>query len=218
MDHFLTTKTKARIRILIADDHEIVREGIVSCIKTQDDFEIVGLAKNGLETLHRIDELSPDVLLLDIQMPLLDGHDILKALKERAFGPKSIVISTFSADDIVRRALLAGAMAYLLKDAPREEIWETIRKVAKGQTVVKPSLLPRSHEALNKAPLTNRELDVLGLMAKGHSNKQIGLQLSITEGTAKTHVFAIMEKLGANGRTEAVVIAARRGILELSGP
>ncbi|MFY7873854.1 MAG: response regulator [Pirellula sp.] len=206
------------IRVLIADDHEIVREGIASCIESESGFEIVGRACNGREAVGLYDSLHPDVLLLDVQMPIMNGHEVLAELSTRKPPPKVIVITIFAGDETARRSIHGGALGYLLKDSPRRVIWDAIRQVAAGKRVIDESVLPALTQTMSKSPLTKREIEVLRLMASGCGNKEIGVQLSITEGTAKTHVFAIMEKLGASGRTEAVVIAARRGILELSSP
>lgn len=204
------------IRILIADDHEIVREGIARCMASEPDFEIVGLADNGRQSIELYDLLQPDVLLLDIQMPEMNGLEVLIELNKRRPQPKVIVVTAFGGDEFFRRAIHVGAQGYLLKDSPLQQIWETIRRVAAGQCIDAGALHSSSNNTLRKPPLTNRELEVLGLMAEGCSNKQIGVRLLITEGTAKTHVFSIMEKLDVSGRTEAVVMAARRGILDIS--
>jgi DNA-binding NarL/FixJ family response regulator len=204
------------IRILVADDHPIVRDGLVAVLSTQPDFEVVGEASTGPETIQRVAALQPDVLLLDIEMPELDGVETLKRLREHDPAVRAIMFTAFDTDERIVQAVQAGAQGYLLKGVPRDEIFNAVRVVHAGgallQPVVASKLLRRTR--LDQEPLTAREREVLRLLARGLTNKQIAADLVITERTVKFHVSAILAKLGAGNRTEAIHRAIQQGLVE----
>ena len=205
------------IRILVADDHPIVRDGLVAVLETQPDFEIVGEASDGYEVLTQVEDRSPDVILLDLEMPNLDGVATLVRLKEQASVANVIVFTAFDTDDKIVEAVRAGAKGYLLKGAPRDELFNAIRIVYAGGTLLQPVIASRLMDRLNAPPdeqLTTRESEVLTLVAGGRSNRAIAEQLIVTERTVKFHVSAILAKLDASNRTEAVAIARERGYID----
>ncbi|MCX6005746.1 MAG: response regulator transcription factor [Chloroflexi bacterium] len=211
------------IKILIVDDHPVVREGIGAMLKREPDFKIVGEASNGLEAVEQARELSPDVILMDLRMPEMDGVEAISRIKEAKPEVKFIILTTFSDDEYIFKGIAAGARAYLLKDAPREELFKAIRAVSRGesliQTVVASRVLDKLAELSRKNPgaetLSEREVEVLRLMAKGVSNSNIAEELSITQSTVKTHITSIFQKLNVTTRTEAVTTALKRGIIQL---
>jgi DNA-binding NarL/FixJ family response regulator len=211
------------IKILIADDHPVVREGLFAMLKRQQDFEVVGEARDGVEAVNETKELSPDVVLMDLRMPELDGVEAIHQIKAAKPNTQVIILTTYSDDEYIFRGIEAGARAYLLKDAPREELFKAIRAVHRGESLIQPvvasKLLDRLTELSRRSPsseeLSGRELEVLRLMAKGAANKEIGAQLSISQSTVKTHISNIFQKLGVNDRTGAVTEALKRGIINL---
>jgi NarL family two-component system response regulator LiaR len=231
------------IRILLADDHPIVREGLRAVLETQDDFEIIAECANGEEVLRQVAQLQPDMLLLDLEMPIMDGVETIRRLRQMQPGattPRIIVFTAFDNDERIIHAIQSGADGYLLKGEAREEIFRAIRVTMQGgsmlQPVVASKLLhhvrqqserftaPSTPSTPNARPvasvelLTERELEVLHLLAQGMPNKEIAAQLVISERTAKFHVSSIMGKLGATNRTEAVSLAAQRGLLDTPWP
>ena len=204
------------IRILIADDHTIVREGLGVIISMQKDMLVVGQAGDGEETIVLYAKYKPDVVLLDLRMPKKDGFQVVSELMARDPKARIIIITTYSGDEDIRRCLKAGAKAYLLKDAPRQEIWNTIRLVHDGHSSLPASVAATIAETFSKPELSQREKEVLQMIALGKSNKEIGLGLFIAEGTVKTHVKNILSKLDAMSRTEAIGIASKRGLVNLS--
>lgn len=217
------TEDGAHIRILVADDHPIVRDGLVAVLSTQPDFEVVGEAGNGLEVVEAIAALQPDILLMDLEMPQMDGVETLRTLQREGRPVPTIVFTAFDTDERILAAVQAGVQGYLLKGAPREELFNAIRIVNAGgsllQPVVASKLLKRMHgeqaETTLPESLTERELEVLHLLAQGLQNKEIAADLTITERTVKFHVSSIMGKLGAGNRTEAVSIAVQQGLISL---
>ncbi len=203
------------IRILIVDDHPIVREGWVSMINRREDMQVVGEAENGTDAINQHADLQPDVVLTDLRMPEMDGVELIRRLRELAPDVRVIVLTTYDGDENIYRALEAGAMAYLLKDAPRDDLLNTIRAVHSGRKHIPSDVAVRLADRINANDLSDREIEVLRLIAQGNSNKIIGEQLHIAEGTVKAHVNNILGKLNANDRTHAVTIAYRRGILDL---
>lgn len=208
------------IRIVIADDHPIVREGLVSVLETQPDFEVVGQANDGAEAVDMVAALKPDIVLLDLQMPHLDGVQALRALRAEHADLKALVFTAFDTDERIISAVQAGARGYLLKGAPRDELFNAVRVVAAGGSTLQPVVAAKLMERMsgpgtNEEPLTERELEVLHLMAQGLQNKEIAGQLVISERTVKFHVSAILAKLGAGNRTEAVRLAMQRGFVQL---
>jgi len=205
------------IQILIADDHPIVRDGLRAVLSTQADFAIVGEAGSGAQTIDQVRRLQPDVLLLDLEMPDGDGVETLQRLAERNTAVRAIVFTAFDTDDRIVEAVRAGAKGYLLKGAPRDELFTAIRVVHAGGSLLQPIVASKLINRLNQpAPaevLTEREGEVLALVAQGLSNRAIAEELIVTERTIKFHVSAIMGKLSAANRTEAVAVARERGLL-----
>jgi DNA-binding NarL/FixJ family response regulator len=203
------------IRILAVDDHSLVREGIATFIAGQPDMRLVAEASNGREAIHQFREHRPDVTLMDLQMPEMNGLDAIVAIRNEFSEARIIVLTTYRGDVQVLRALKAGARGYLLKGLLRKELLETIRAVHAGEKRIPPEIASQLAEHAVDDALTLREIDVLRLLAGGNANKLIADQLSITEDTVKGHVKNILSKLGANDRTHAVTIALKRGIIEL---
>ena len=207
----------SKTRVLIADDHPIVREGLSAVIDDQPDMAVVGQAANGAEAVALALAHRPDVLLLDLRMPELNGVAAIRAIRAQWPQAHVVVLTTYDGDEDIYRALQAGAQAYLLKDTPRAELLDVIRAVARGQRRLPPEVAARLMERMSGQALTEREVEVLCLMARGGSNKAIGAELHIGEGTVKFHVNNILGKLGAEDRTQAVTIALQRGIIHLDG-
>jgi DNA-binding NarL/FixJ family response regulator len=211
------------IKLLIVDDHPVVREGIGAMLRREPDFKIVGEASNGLEAVDKARDLSPDVILMDLRMPELDGVEAITRIKADNQEIKFIILTTYSDDEYIFRGIAAGARAYLLKDAPREELFKAIRAVSRGESLIQPvvasRVLDKLAELSRKTPaadvLSEREIEVLRLMAKGVSNKDIADHLSITQSTVKTHITSIFQKLNVTTRTEAVTTAFKKGIIQL---
>ena len=213
-----------RISVAIADDHPVVRDGLAAMLETQDDLEIVGHAESGPEAVTLVMSRHPDVLLLDLEMPGLDGVGVLRRLRELESRTRAIVFTVFDTDDRIIAAVEAGAAGYLLKGAPRADVFAAVRTVAGGGSLLTPvaasAVLRRMQGGVaplaNDRPvLTRREQSVMVQLARGHANKQIAATLGISERTVKFHVSAIFAKLGATNRTEAVARAAQAGLIEL---
>jgi len=205
------------IRVLIADDHPIVREGLAAILGTQKDIKVVAEAADGEEACLLYDKHSPDVVFLDLRMPKKDGLQVVTELiSSRRPKPRIIVMTTYETEEDVRRALRAGAKGYLLKGAQPEQIVETVRRVAAGESLVSARIARTLTESLAHPELSTRELQVLRHMAAGESNKEIGQRLNITEHTVKAHVQSILGKLDAAGRTEAIAVAVKRGLIQLA--
>jgi len=209
------TNSPDRIRILIVDDHPLLREGVVSLVEKQKDMLIVAEASNGKEALQLFQQHIPDVTLMDLRLPEMDGVDVMTAILAEFPDAKIIVLTTFSGDAQILRALKAGARGYLLKDLLRKELLEAIRTVQAGRKRIPPGIAAQIAEHATDTTLTRRELEVLQLIATGNPNKLVADKLSVTEDTIKMHVKSILSKLGANDRTHAVTIALKRGIMEL---
>ena len=209
------------VRIVVADDHPVVREGLVAMLETQPDFAVVAQAATGRGALDAVARAAPDVLLLDLEMPELDGVGVLRALAAGAARPRVLVFTVFDADERIIAAVEAGASGYLLKGAPREEVFAAVRTVAAGGSLLTPvavSAVLRRVRGEGAAPeprptLTARERAVLEQLARGLANKQIAAALGISERTVKFHVGALFAKLGASTRTEAVAQAAHAGLI-----
>jgi two-component system, NarL family, response regulator len=204
------------IRILIAEDHAVVRDGLAAVLKFEPDMTVVGLAKDGLQAVTQFCELKPDVVLMDLAMPELDGAGAILAIRAEFPDARILVLTTYDNDESVFRALENGAQGYLLKDCSTADLLAAIRKIHAGGTHVSERAASRLAErAMAGGPLSPRELEVLKWIAEGKSNKEIAALLFISEGTVKTHVVSIHEKLGVGDRTEAVVTAIKRGILRV---
>jgi DNA-binding NarL/FixJ family response regulator len=208
------------IRLLIADDHPVVRDGLRAMLATQPDMELVGEAATGTQAVAQARALRPDVVLMDLQMPELDGPDAIATLREQAPEVRVLVLTTYGTDADITRAVDAGATGYLLKDAPREQLFGAIRAAARGESVLSPLVATRvlgRMRAPAEEALSPRELEILQAVARGLSNKAIGRQLYVSEATVKTHLLRVFSKLGVDDRTAAVTVALERGIIRLPG-
>jgi DNA-binding NarL/FixJ family response regulator len=215
------------IRVLIVDDHAVVREGLRAFLELQDDLEVVGEAADGEEAVRQAGALRPDVILMDLVMPKLDGVSAMQELRTRAPGSRVIVLTSFLDDERLIPAIQAGAAGYLLKDVEPSELARAITAAHNGETMLAPSVATRLVRAiadgskpLLAAPerLTRREREVLELIVGGRSNKRIALELGISEKTVKTHVGHVLEKLAVSDRTQAALLAVREGLVEDAGP
>ena len=206
------------IRIVIADDHPVFRAGLQGLLSGQEDFQVVGEAANGREAVDMVRLASPDVLLVDLQMPELDGVHAIREIRNVAPKTRILVLTTYDSDGDILRAVEAGATGYLLKDTPREELFKAIRATARGDSVLSPTvaskLVGRARAPVDRS-LSAREIEVLRLVARGTSNKTIGKELRISEATVKTHLLHIFAKLSVDDRTAAVTAAMERGVLRL---
>ena len=211
------------IRILVADDHPVVRDGLVAILGTRPNFEVVGEAGTGLEAIEQYGRLAPDVVFLDLEMPEMDGVAVLRALRERDPNARVIVFTAFDTDERIVEAVRAGAAGYLLKGSPREDVFRAVQVVFAGGSLLQPVIASKLIRQMSQSPaqpdmlesLTPREEDVLRLLAQGLQNKEIATKLVISERTVKFHVSSILSKLNAGNRTEAVAIAAQHGLVEL---
>lgn len=203
------------VRIVVADDHPVVRAGIVGLLAGEPDLEVVGEAADGAEAVELTRTLRPDVVLMDLRMPVLDGTAATQQILAGPGGARVVVLTTYETDTDILRAVEAGASGYLLKDTPRDELVAGIRGVARGETVLAPSVAQRLVANVRRADerLTPREVEVLSEVARGRSNAQVGAVLFISEATVKTHLLRIFTKLAVDDRTRAVTVAIERGIL-----
>lgn len=203
------------IGVLAVDDHPLLREGIAALVSKETDMRLLGEASSGREAIEQFRLLNPDVVLMDVQMPEVNGIDAIIAIRETSPSARIIVLTTYAGDALAQRALIAGAQAYVLKGSVRKELIDTIRAVYRGLKRVNPEVAVGLAEHMGDEILSAREVEVLTLIAAGNSNKQIARALSITEETIKTHIKNILEKLRANDRTHAVTLALARGIIQL---
>jgi NarL family two-component system response regulator YdfI len=214
------------IRLLIADDHLVIREGLQMILGMEEDMEVVGEAANGETAVRLAEELQPDVVLMDLRMPGMGGLEAIKRILAQWPDMAIVILTTYNEDDLMIRGLQAGAKGYLLKDTGRETLFNTIRAAARGETLLQPEIIsrvmahagvtssePRPAERQEDIPLTERELQVLTAVARGDRNKEIALQLGVTERTIKAHLTNIYNKLGVDSRAAAVSVAIQRGIL-----
>lgn len=204
-----------RIRILIADDHPLFLEGIATVIEHQPDMDLVGRASTGQQAIEEFRRVRPDVTLMDLRLPDMSGISAVTAIRSEFSEARITMLTTFEGDVEVQRALAAGVRGYLLKSAPLEEIVAAIRKIHSGRKHLPADVAMNLVENINGNALSPREVEVLGRMAEGDRNRDIGVHLSISEETVKAHIRNIMEKLGAKDRTQAVAIGVRRGIIQL---
>ena len=201
---------------MVADDHPIVREGVVANLKRQRDLKVIGEANDGAEVLELIKQNRPHIALLDLRMPRMNGLEVLVALNELKLQTKAIVMTAFENEEDVQRSMKAGARAYLLKGCPQQILVDAIRRVFNGEVYLPPQIAQKLVDRMQKPQLSPRELEVLKAVAAGKSNKEIGVQLFVAEGTVKTHVESLLNKLGAGTRTSAVKAAVRRGLVQMS--
>ncbi len=208
-----------KIRVLIADDHLVVREGLEAMLHSSDEFEVVGQAVDGEETLRLVNELHPDVVLIDVQMPKMDGIEATRHIMQEAPTTQVVILSSFDQDDYIFKAIQAGARGYLLKDIELHALLDVVRAAAQGESALPPAIATKLMEHIStrrmQVSLTQREEEVLGLLAKGLRNKEIASQLNIAERTVKSHVANIIAKLGVSSRTEAVSQALKEGRVKL---
>jgi DNA-binding NarL/FixJ family response regulator len=207
------------IRLLIVDDHPVVRDGLRGMLDSQPDFSVAGEAANGREAVQKVEALNPDMVLLDLRMPVVDGVTALREIKIRFPQVQVLVLTTYDSDADILPAIEAGASGYLLKDSSREDLYSGIRAAARGETVLAPSIAARLVDRI-RAPaeeqLSSREIEVLQLVAEGESNTEIAKHLHISQATVKSHLVNIFGKLGVSDRTAAVTAALRKGILRLN--
>ena len=210
-----STSAAKVIRVLIADDHPVVREGLVAIFKSQTDIKVVAEATNGQEALELCSHHLPDVLLLDLRMPEKDGLQVITELSARRLSrPRVIVMTTYESEEDIRRAMKTGAKGYLVKGTAPQQIRESVRRVAAGEALVPPNIASKLAQSMTRPELSERERQVLRYIANGRSNKEIGKILCISKNTVKAHVKSILAKLDAIGRMEAIAIAIERGLIK----
>lgn len=215
--------SETKIKILIVDDHAVVRKGIRALLATEDDLEVIGEAVDGEQAVALYGQLNPDLLLLDLIMPKVNGIEVIKKIKEDHPGAKILVLTSFAADDQVFPAIKAGALGYLLKDTDPDDLISAIRQVYQGESSLSPTVARKvleevfhpAEKPLSPDPLTKREVEVLQVLAKGKSNRDIAKELSISETTVRTHVSNILGKLHLASRTEAALYALKEGVANL---
>jgi DNA-binding NarL/FixJ family response regulator len=211
------------IRVLIADDHTVVRDGLAAVLSRRPDITVVGEASNGVEAVEKAAQLHPDVILMDLRMPEMDGAEAMRRIREQDPEARFLVLTTFDNDEYIFEAIQAGAKGYLLKDASREDLFRAVAAVYRGESLIQPAVASRvldrfvelSQRTVPGETLSEREIEVLRLMARGAANKEIAAALFISESTVKTHIANIFQKLDVNDRTEAVTTALQKGIIQL---
>jgi DNA-binding NarL/FixJ family response regulator len=205
----------AKARVLVVDDHALLRTGVANIINQEPDLCVVAEAGNGIEALEAYDRYQPDVTLLDLRMPVMEGVEVVRQIRERDPRARVIVLTTYDTDDEIERALKAGAKAYVLKDISADDLIGCIRDVLAGKTYLAPAAAAKLAEGVTRVQLTPREISTLRLMADGKANKEIASALEISERTVKTHLGHLFGKLGVTSRTEAIKVATRRGLVRL---
>ena len=201
------------IKLILIDDHPMIREGLALILDNQPDMQVVAQGGDGLEAVELCRRHKPDVAILDLRMPNMDGVEATREILYSEPSARVLILTTFDGDQDIQRAMQAGAKGYVLKDASREDVLQAIRRVHSGYRYLSPSVGGKLAEVLGTQPLTTREHSVLVLLAQGKANKEIAFALGITEGTVKTHVNSVRQKLGASSRTEAALIAVRNGFV-----
>jgi|ERR1017187_2370276 DNA-binding NarL/FixJ family response regulator len=212
----MSNREKRAIRVLIVDDHPVVQAGLTSMLATHGEVEVIGSASSGEEALAMVKRDMPDILLLDLRMPGMNGIDTLCALKEMKASARVIVLTSFETDENIYRSIQAGAKGYLLKDTSQQQMLEAIATVHAGRRHIPNQIAARLAERMLRSSLTARELEILEMLVKGLTNKGIGGALSISENTVRNHVNSIMEKLEVSDRTEAVAVAIQQGIIQIT--
>ncbi len=205
----------AKANVMLVDDHALLRTGVANIINQEPDLQVVAEASNGLEAVVAYERYRPDVTLLDLRMPVMEGVEAVRQIRERDPRARIIVLTTYDTDDEISRALKAGAKAYVLKDISADHLIACIRDVLAGKTYLAPSAAAKLAEGVTRVQLTPREMTTLRLLADGKANKEIANELSISERTVKTHLGHLFEKLGVTSRTEAIKVATRRGLVRL---
>ena len=205
----------SRASVLLVDDHALLRTGVANIINQEADLHVVAEAGNGVEALEAFDRYHPDVTLLDLRMPVMEGVEVVRRMREKDPRARVIILTTYDTDEEISRALKAGAKAYVLKDISADDLIACIRDVLAGKTYLAPAAAAKLAEDVTRVQLTPRELSTLRLLADGKANKEIATELGISERTVKTHLGHLFEKLGVTSRTEAVKIATRRGLVRL---
>ncbi|HEU4689189.1 MAG TPA: response regulator transcription factor [Vicinamibacterales bacterium] len=205
----------SRARVLLVDDHALLRTGVANIINQEQDLHVVAEAGNGIEALEAFDRYHPDVTLLDLRMPVMEGVEVVRRMREKDPRARVIILTTYDTDEEISRALRAGAKAYVLKDISADALIACIRDVLAGKTYLAPAAAAKLAEDVTRVQLTPRELSTLRLLADGKANKEIATGLGISERTVKTHLGHLFEKLGVTSRTEAVKVATRRGLVRL---
>ncbi|MFJ9037811.1 response regulator [Streptomyces sp. NPDC102406] len=216
----MTVQDTPRLRVVVVDDHTVMRAGVVALLAPEPGIEVVGEADDGRAGVALVEELTPDVALLDLRMPVLDGVAATQRIVAGPSGTRVLILTTYDTDTEIERAVEAGAIGYLLKDTSREQLVDAIRSAARGETVLAPRVAQKLVAKMRRpvqAALTAREVDVLEAVADGLSNADIGKRLVIGEATVKTHLLRVFAKLDVSDRTRAVVVAMERGLLERSG-
>ncbi len=201
--------------VMLVDDHALLRTGVANIINQEPDLQVVAEAENGIDAVAAYERHRPDVTLLDLRMPVMEGVEVVTRIRERDPNARVIVLTTYDTDDEISRALRAGAKAYVLKDISADGLIACIRTVLAGKTYLAPAAAAKLAEGVTRVQLTPREMAALKLVADGKANKEIAVALDISERTVKTHLAHLFEKLGATSRTEAVKVATRRGLVRL---
>ena len=207
--------TTEKIRILVVEDHNVVRQGLVALLNVAEGLEVVGEAANGAEAVAQYRKHKPDVTLVDLRLPRMSGVDVIQRVRMESPQARFIVLTTYDGDEDIYRALKAGAKAYLLKGMTSEELISTIHVVHEGKSHIPPAIAERLAERMSVEELTPREFDVLEQIVRGKSNKEIAVELQVSEATVKTHINRLLDKLGVTDRTQAATAAIQRGIVPL---
>jgi DNA-binding NarL/FixJ family response regulator len=202
-------------RVLLVDDHALLRTGVANIINQEPDLRVVAEAGDGAEAVDAFERHRPDVTLLDLRMPVMEGVEVVRRIRERDPAARVIILTTYDTDDEISQALKAGAKAYVLKDISAEALVNCIRAVLSGKTYIAPAAAAKLAEGVTRVHLTPREMATLRLLADGKANKEIATALNISERTVKTHLAHLFEKLGVTSRTEAIAVATRRGLVRL---
>jgi DNA-binding NarL/FixJ family response regulator len=215
-DHSILVEQTNTISVLIVDDHPVVRLGLRTMLESEDDISIIAMAASAKEALLEVQKVRPDVVLMDVRMPEMSGTEAIVALRRVQPDIRILVLTNYEEDEYIRQAFQAGAMGYLLKSTAQEEIVAAVRSLYRNERYIQPGIANRLMETMGREELSERELEVLTLVAKGLANKEIAERLFISDKTARNHVASCLAKLGADDRTEAATTAVRRGLIRLS--